>query len=309
MISQCVDCKNLLQESKPIRCAFCGRVYEEVEGIIPCYPTNLGKLAKEEAEFHDRFDEHAIDVHQLDQPRNRLYHERLWKGLQAHVPQGARVLEVGMGSGFDALYGLSSFDLTALDISKKTLERAQTRLGREGKTYVAGDGAHVPFTNESFDGVFVVATWHHFEDPASSLAEWHRVLKHGGALVIGVEPNATYFRWIKTLRPLLCRLTHAHPHEGSHADAEMIGFSYTDLRTCFEKEQWHNLQIRPMWFLAGFFHYGLEFLFRALRLKSRLRIPWFLEKSIVYVDELFFLIPWMRYLGWHWIIMAQKSKE
>lgn len=288
-------------------CLACKRTYEQQGAPFLAWPTNMSELAREEAEYHDYFDEQAVEVHQLERPRNLIYHTRIWDMLKK-VPKGGRLLEIGAGSGFDAQKLAQEYELVLTDISPKTLDRLAHALKSSNTTYVACDGEKLPFENESFAGVYMIATWHHLEHPDAGLKEAHRVLKPGGMVVMGIEPNAFYFKPIKHLRKLLCGATHTHADGGSHADAEMEGFTYKQMDVMLKSGDWTDVSIQPMWIVAGWMHYGLEFAYRAFKLKKRIVVPAGIERSLVAFDEFLFTLPLMKHVGWHWIISAKKKK-
>lgn len=302
---QCVDCGGAMTTEEEITCRQCGRVYALRNSIFLAQPTKLATLSKEEAEYHDTPAEDAKNVHQLESWRNLFYHRYIRSRIQS-VFAGGTVLEVGAGTGFDAKELAGKCQLVLSDISAGILERTAAALRQPNSIYIAADGIALPFANETFDGAFMVATLHHFEQPERAVREMYRVLKIGGVAVIGIEPNAFYFRTVKRLRKLLCKLTHADPHAGSHADAEMTGFTYGDLQRLFPHSEWTDRNIKPMWLFSGFLHYGLEFLFRALRLKRRILAPILFEKIIVATDELLLRLPGVKHIGWHWIVSAKK---
>lgn len=308
----CVECGNSMrlvtEPSMSYVCISCKHGYAVQDGIIVAWPKTMGELAQEEAHYHDEFDENAADVHQLTTYRNKFYHDSIHDSIRKH-PRG-RALEVGAGSsGTEAEHVLRHHQVVETDISPDTLKRLRGNLSQTPEAFVAVDGEHIPFEKASFDIVYMVATFHHFEHPEVALAEFARVLKLGGLLVMGIEPNTTYFRPIKYLRGLLCRMTHMNPHEGSKADALMEGFTYNKLRRLLQNPQWSGYTIRPMWLIAGFMHYILEFLYRAFKMKKRISLPKGLEKNIVRLDEFLFSIPGCKHLCWHWIITANRSKE
>jgi SAM-dependent methyltransferase len=269
------------------------------------WPKDMNELAAEEAEHHDHDHSDASEVHQLNRPRNFVFHERLWHTLRT-VDHGSNLLEIGAGTGFDAKEIVGDYALTLSDVSPQTLNRTAAMLGGT-MTYVAADGARLPFADEQFRGVYMVATLHHLPDPVLGIRECARVLQPGGLLCIWIEPNMTYFRPIKYLRKFLCAATHMKPEDGSHADAEMEGFSYVELKHCFAPDVWSEVDIRPMWFILGWWHYFSEFLFRALRLRTRIALPIGLEKWLVRVDDVLLKIPGMKHLCWHWTISAKKK--
>lgn len=304
---QCPDCNGEIKtKQNQLSCLSCNRRFDIEDGVTIALPSEMNKLSQEEAEYHDDFTEDDTQVHQLDSYRNIFYHKKIWREVN-HLPQNSRVLEIGCGSGFDAQHISEHINLILSDISKETLKSTKQKLG-QGNTYIAADGLTLPYQDEVFDGVFLSATFHHFvENYTKAKQEIHRVTQPEGIVVLGVEPNSFYFRKIKKFRSFLCRVVGMDPQSGSQADAQMTGFSYHKIKTMFTQEKWEILEIKPMWFLAGFLHYGLEFVYRKFNLNQRITLPIFLEKLIIYIDELLFNLPGFSHLCWHWIIKIKKK--
>lgn len=277
-----------------------------------CHPPEMSELAREEAEHHDHDDEDPIVVHQLDAWRNLFYHQQIWEKIRS-LPKGGTLLEIGAGSGYDAQNLIRDYKLVLTDVSPKTLHRLSVRLDANSgqkltePMYIACDGEHLPFANTQFDGVYMIATFHHFGEYGCALSESARVLKPGGVLLLGIEPNKTYFKPLKYIQKILYRLTHTDPHHISHADAKMEGFSKGQFEALFRNGQWDGMEIKPMWLFAGWLHYFLEFIFRAFKLKKRIRLPLGFEKAIVAFDEFLFHIPGLKFFCWHWIVSARKK--
>ena len=279
-------------------------LYEKNKDIHICFSEDMGELAKEEAHHHDHDDEDPIEVHQLSAYRNTFYHERIWKQLHT-LETGSHILEIGAGSGFDAQQLMHRYVVTISDVSPETLNRTHQKLG-DKVNYVAADGEHLPFEDSVFDAVYMIAVFHHFESPQKALEECKRVLKQDGQLIIGIEPNSFYFKPMQYIQGALYRLTKTDPHHISKADQMMTGFSQRQLKDFLKSTNFSQIQIQPVWFISGWVHYALEFMFRAFSLKKRIVPPRFLEKMFVKLDEYIFSFALLRNLCWHWTTSGKK---
>ena len=108
-------------------------------------------------------------------------------GEVAAAHPGGKLLEVGSGPGRLAVRlarEAPSMTLTGVDISDAMVERAARRAAGAGLServrFEVGDVAALPLSDQEFDGVVSTLSLHHWSDPASGLAEIHRVLKPGG---------------------------------------------------------------------------------------------------------------------------------
>jgi SAM-dependent methyltransferase len=114
------------------------------------------------------------------------FYARVTGEVAAAYP-GGKLLEIGSGPGRVAVRlarKAPGIMLTGVDISDAMVERAARRAARadlsERVRFEVGDVAALPLSNEEFDGVVSTLSLHHWSDPASGLAEIHRVLKPGG---------------------------------------------------------------------------------------------------------------------------------
>jgi ubiquinone/menaquinone biosynthesis C-methylase UbiE len=103
-------------------------------------------------------------------------------------------LEIGAGTGYFSL-NLVQLGLveraTATDISAGMLAKLATTaagLGVRVET-VRSEAEELPFADESFDLVFGHAVLHHIPDLRRAFAEFHRVLRPGGAIAFCGEPS------------------------------------------------------------------------------------------------------------------------
>ncbi|UCH83197.1 MAG: class I SAM-dependent methyltransferase, partial [Candidatus Latescibacterota bacterium] len=111
--------------------------------------------------------------------------------------EGARVLEVGAGTGRDAgaMAALGATSI-ALDYSEESLDLMRDALGNRVEI-VCGDALDLPFAPESFDVVYHQGLLEHFRTPGDLLDENVRVLKRGGVLLVDVPQRYHYYTVLK----------------------------------------------------------------------------------------------------------------
>lgn len=79
-----------------------------------------------------------------------------------------------------------------LDISIAMVEQAQRR--NDPKiTFIHGDAEKLPTDDHTFDAVVNLISFHHYPNPSRTVAEFRRVLRPGGRLVlIAFDRNSLY---------------------------------------------------------------------------------------------------------------------
>jgi SAM-dependent methyltransferase len=104
-----------------------------------------------------------------------------------HVPAGARVLDAGCGrSLFTEIRPRWPFTIVAADVEHDLLRERKAEFG-DVRWVVAG-ALPLPFADGTFDAVFAGELIEHLVDPAQGLAEFRRVLRPGGRLIL-TTPN------------------------------------------------------------------------------------------------------------------------
>lgn len=166
-----------------------------------------GQSRIETFEHVDRAADPAASVRYLDALRSMPAAQQ-YKQMSFHlleVREGARLLDVGCGSGDDvralaALVGESG-RVVGIDSSERMIEEARARDGRDGVPAAgAGTGraarvefhvmdAHqLGFPDADFDGCRADRVLQHVADPARVLGDLVRVARPGGRIVV-VEPD------------------------------------------------------------------------------------------------------------------------
>jgi ubiquinone/menaquinone biosynthesis C-methylase UbiE len=120
----------------------------------------------------------------------------------------SHVLEVGVGSGFysvEVARRVSNGHLELLDLQPEMLKKARQKLEAEGLSnvgYTLSDADKLPFKDDSFDMLFLVAVLGEVANQKAFLSEARRVLKPEGILSISEhlpDPDFSPFAKVKSL--------------------------------------------------------------------------------------------------------------
>jgi 2-polyprenyl-3-methyl-5-hydroxy-6-metoxy-1,4-benzoquinol methylase len=135
----------------------------------------------------------------------RGYYESLWQEipegvrpqdmqarldfLLAHVPAGARVLDVGCGEAwFTAALVQAGREAVGIDVAREPLRRGREREPKLDLRCVSAQGEW-PLQDVSFDAVWAGEVIEHVADTAGWLSQVRRVLRSGGALVLSTPAH------------------------------------------------------------------------------------------------------------------------
>ncbi len=140
----------------------------------------------------------------LNHPRVRHHYDRKsmfgglhWRGYvqQQFGGPAMRALELGCGDG-QALGRLVDHGVIAsgagldLDESRFVVDRHDGKIG-----FITADVNSVTFEPESYDLVFALQAFHHFEAVEHVMAQAHRALKPGGLIVLEEFVGPSRFQW------------------------------------------------------------------------------------------------------------------
>ena len=104
------------------------------------------------------------------------------------------VLDVGCGTGYLGL-GMAHVgrveDLHLVDLSPGMLDRARANAASLGvaATFVEATATELPYADHSVDAVVTRGVLHHLHDVEAALAEWRRVVRPGGPVLVLSEPT------------------------------------------------------------------------------------------------------------------------
>jgi len=125
-----------------------------------------------------------------------------------HLDEASRVLEVGPGPGYfsvEVARRLPQGRLELFDLQREMLEQARRRLetaGLRNVGFTQGDAGNLPYREEQFDIVFLVAVLGETSPPAACLEGIYRVLRPGGLLSITEQPGDPDFIPLPIVRAL-----------------------------------------------------------------------------------------------------------
>jgi len=152
-----------------------------------------------------------------------LHPGRLHAIQRMGIKTGDRILEVGVGTGINAMLYPVGCTVTGIDLSDSMLEKARERVARNGLSNVRlleMDAADLKFNDNSFDIVYAPYLISVVPDPVAVAREMRRVCRPGGRVIV-----LNHFRsanagmaWIERLiSPLTI-------HIGFKSDLDLPGF-------------------------------------------------------------------------------------
>ena len=168
-------------------------------------PKETGKLLKNNRNLINRNvvgSDNIADIYDIK--HNDIYNNIEQKRLQLVIKglldminkEKINVLDYGSGTGnLSAKFLKFNCDVTACDISKKSLDFLEKKMGHSAnlKTKLF-NGERLPFDDNSFDIVATYSVLHHIPDYLSAVSEMIRVCKPDGYIYIDHERNGN--RWM-----------------------------------------------------------------------------------------------------------------
>jgi ubiquinone/menaquinone biosynthesis C-methylase UbiE len=119
--------------------------------------------------------------------REGHFRKAMRERVDAELPQGGSVLDVGCGTGTFAIALAASRPdarVTGIDGDPEILARAQAKTGADAVEWIEGLAGELPLADDSVDVVTMSLVLHHLlpAQKREALAEIRRVLKPGGSL-------------------------------------------------------------------------------------------------------------------------------
>ncbi|MBX9828064.1 MAG: methyltransferase domain-containing protein [Xanthobacteraceae bacterium] len=193
--------------------------------------------------YQDRILPHLINL-AMRQRNLAIYRQRLMPAARG------RVLEVGIGSGFNLPYYTANVErVVGLDPSPKLLEMTRGAAGRVRipVDLIESSAESIPLDSGSIDTIVTTWTMCSIPDIQRALDEMRRVLRPGGRLLFvehGRSPDLGVRRWQDALTPAWRRISGGcHLNRAISELIETAGFRVERLETGYTQGP------RPMTFM------------------------------------------------------------
>ncbi len=186
-------------------------------------------------QFERRYEQFERDPYFDSFTYSRLKLEQALKPRLDALPDGARLLDVGCGTG-DLLRRLGGrFACTGCDPAEEMLEHA--RAANPSVDFTVASAEALPYPDRSFDAVLCIEVVRYLADPRPALGELTRVLRPGGLALVTFAPLGTTSLYplvnAVTSRVRLPGLTKVRQHFHTAAGAERLladaGFARVEL--------------------------------------------------------------------------------
>jgi ubiquinone/menaquinone biosynthesis C-methylase UbiE len=303
----CPECRGLLNLNGELRCNN-GHEFRKHGASWDLLPKSLSPLTADEGKYHAEQKETWIEQNQIDSVRALDAHRSFLRRIADLCNRSSHILEIGGGVGFDMnlfLQMTRHFQVYVFsEVSLELVSFAGLEAPSDNIVFCTLDAHRIPFADNQFDCVFMVAAFHHLPDMSEALFEIARVTKSGGFIAFGIEPNRWWLALLKGSRRLLRAMIPQKSH--SAADEEALGLSKSEFEELACRHNLRIIHLQPVWFLCGYLHYGLELMYRVLRLKKRLRLPTPFERLFVRIDKKLLAIPGLSRFSWHYSVVYQK---
>lgn len=163
---------------------------------------------------------------------------------------GLKVLDLGCGPGFfEILLSQLGCHVHAMDASTQMLTRAQANVATAGAPerveFFCGDVAQLPFISDVYDVVISRNVTWLMKEPAAAYAEWQRVLKPGGKLLVFDANWYTYLADEALDRARLC--DQVDPSILDWGDRSFASTAQERRCEAIARELPHTYHARPAW--------------------------------------------------------------
>lgn len=189
------------------------------------------------ASIQRRYDRQAPTYDLFEAPVELLmarWRRRLWQLL----PPGARVLEVGVGTGKNLRWHPPGVSITAVDFSPKMLARAVGRAEKQRASaqFALMDAQDLALADDAFDVAVATCVFCTVPDPVLGLREVRRVLRPDGRLLLLEHVRSglpVVGRSMDLLNAVTVRMSGTNINRGTVRNVELAGFRILEVDDLF----------------------------------------------------------------------------
>lgn len=285
--------------------------HDPVDGVYIYLPVTLDKVKRIDAETYSYRAAHFETERILTGGFSEM---ALFKPIIERGTNDRLYLETGGGDGRFALELMrKGYRVVETDIAEGSVRKAREFAVKAGVAdqnyFMVADAENLPFKDDVFDGVFMVASLHHVPRPELALREIFRVTKPGGCVLVLREPaswfNYAFWPVIKALRFLVRKRNPGEPK--SLADDVTMGFSRRRLKSLFHQAGFVNVKIAPVDYAKKFYANVLVVMSRVLRRPVNPNFA--LLRFFGALDKVIAKIPLLNALAWDWDSWMEKPRN
>jgi ubiquinone/menaquinone biosynthesis C-methylase UbiE len=130
------------------------------------------------------YDDIAPHYDRAMRPLERWFLARLRATTLGYLPEGARILELGAGTGRNFVFYPRHSAGVATEPSREMMRLAAEKRRPDGVRLVQSFAEQLPFKDNSFDAAFATLVFCSLARPDQAFAELRRVVKRGGTVLL-----------------------------------------------------------------------------------------------------------------------------
>ncbi len=188
-------------------------------------------MATKTAESHAKSNRPIYDVlashyDEAMRPLDRLFLARLRAETLSQLPQNARILELGAGTGLNFAFYPDHTSGVASEPNHEMLKIARNKSRPAAVSLVQTCAEALPFKNASFDSAFATLVFCSVVSPRQAFTELRRVVKPAGTILLleHVRPNGLLGPIFDLLNLVTVPLCDDHFNRRTAAEARAAGF-------------------------------------------------------------------------------------
>jgi ubiquinone/menaquinone biosynthesis C-methylase UbiE len=163
-------------------------------------------------------------------PFEKLFLDKWRQETLSYLPENAKILEIGAGTGLNFKHYPSCQRFIASEISIKMLEVAKTK--KNSIELIQTNAEKLPFPDNSFDVAFATLVFCSIPNPQKAFAELQRVLKVNGKIILleHIRPNGLLGYFFDVLNVFTVALLDDHFNRQTAELARESGLKILELK-------------------------------------------------------------------------------